>query len=84
MRNNKWTEHQCCAARKIAANLELEMINTFNLPMNPAHLCMALQAPAHFRNSMSKESTFPVIWDSGASLSVSPTKDDFVGPYYRS
>jgi hypothetical protein len=40
---------------------------------------MALQAPAKFRNAMKKESTFLVIWDSGASISISPNKDDFIG-----
>ena len=29
---------------------------------------------------MKKESTFSIIWDSGASISISPNKDDFVGP----
>jgi hypothetical protein len=41
---------------------------------------MVLQAPAKFRNAMKKESTFSIIWDSGASISISPNKGDFVGP----
>lgn len=41
---------------------------------------MALQAPTRFRNAMSKYATFSVIWDSGASISVSFDKRDFVGP----
>ena len=28
---------------------------------------------------MKRESTFSIIWDSGASISISPNKDDFVG-----
>lgn len=32
---------------------------------------------------MPKESLFPVIWDSGASISVSPHRSDFVGPYTK-
>lgn len=40
----------------------------------------ALQAPARLRDAMPKHATFAVIWDSGASLSVSPDERDFVGP----
>jgi hypothetical protein len=46
----------------------------------PACFRMALQAPANFRNAIKKESTFSIIWDSGASISISPNKGDFVGP----
>ncbi len=50
------------------------------LGLAPACFRMALQAPAKFRNALKKESTFSVIWDSGASISISPNKEDFVGP----
>jgi hypothetical protein len=46
----------------------------------PSCFKIALQAPAKFRNALKKESTFSIIWDSGASISISPNKDDFVGP----
>jgi hypothetical protein len=29
---------------------------------------------------LNKESTFSIIWDSGASISISPNKDDLAGP----
>jgi hypothetical protein len=32
---------------------------------------------------MPKEAIFPVIWDSGASISVSPSRAEFVGPYIK-
>ena len=48
--------------------------------VNPATLRMALQAPCRFRSAMGKEASFPILWDSGASISVSHDKDDFVGP----
>jgi hypothetical protein len=51
-----------------------------NVDLAPSCFKMALQAPAKFRNAMAKESTFSIIWDSGASISISPNKDDFVGP----
>ena len=51
-----------------------------DLELPPSCFRMALQAPAKFRNAMKKESTFSIIWDSGASISISPNKDDFVGP----
>ena len=41
---------------------------------------MALQAPHRFRNTMSPSATFPVIWDSGASISIAHERLDFVGP----
>jgi hypothetical protein len=41
----------------------------------PSCFRMVLQAPAKFRNAMKKESTFSIIWDSGASISISPNKE---------
>jgi hypothetical protein len=46
----------------------------------PSCFRVVLEAPAKFRNAMKKESTFSIIWDSGASISISPNKEDFVGP----
>ena len=40
---------------------------------------VALHAPSRFRSSMSNNAVFPVIWDSGASVTISPDKSDFVG-----
>ena len=53
---------------------------------NAALLRMALQAPLRFHDSISDNTnTYPIIWDSGASFSVSPSRDDFVGwPYQAS
>jgi hypothetical protein len=42
---------------------------------------MALQAPLRFRNSVAATSNdvdIPIIWDSGASVSISPIRSDFV------
>jgi hypothetical protein len=50
------------------------------MALSPSCFRVALQAPEKFRNSMNKESTFSIIWDSGASISISPNKNDFVGP----
>jgi hypothetical protein len=44
---------------------------------------VALLAPHQFRSSMPPDSTFSVIWDSGASVTISPDKHDFVGPISR-
>jgi hypothetical protein len=49
-----------------------------DLEFAPSCFRMALQAPAKFRNAMKKESTFSIIWDSGASISISPNKEDFL------
>jgi hypothetical protein len=55
------------------------MAHTDVADANAAALRMALQAPAKFCNSMKKESTYLLIWDSGASISISFDKSNFVG-----
>ncbi|KAI2511449.1 hypothetical protein MHU86_2885 [Fragilaria crotonensis] len=41
---------------------------------------MALQAPARMRNALgSATNSAPIIWDSGASISISPDPEDFQG-----
>jgi hypothetical protein len=52
-------------------------------PMNPATLRMALQAPIRYNNEMPSGLPFDVIWDSGASITVSPNRSDFVGRYEK-
>ena len=42
---------------------------------------MALQAPSRMRESLGpKANTSPIIWDSGASISITPDLSDFEGP----
>jgi hypothetical protein len=43
-------------------------------------LRMALQSTNCFHKSLPKTATFPVIWDSGASISITPDRKDFLGP----
>jgi hypothetical protein len=64
------------AACKIAFHVKMA---TVPMNSNPTILCMALQAPGCFRDLL-PSSTYSVIWDSGASVSISPDKNDFVGP----
>ena len=40
----------------------------------------ALTTPHETKHHLSKEHCFPVIWDSGASISISSFRSDFVGP----
>jgi hypothetical protein len=42
-------------------------------------LKLILQAPEKFRNEISKGSQYPIVWDSGASISITPYKQDFNG-----
>jgi hypothetical protein len=44
---------------------------------------MALQAPIQYNNEMRSGSPFDVIWDSSASITVSPDQLDFVGRYEK-
>jgi hypothetical protein len=91
MGNRNFTCRQAGAAK----NLHKHCVNTASLDDWSAHqdwsappdfefapscFGVALQAPAKFRNAMKKESAFSIIWDSGASVSISPNKEDFVGP----
>ena len=79
--NTKWTQSQRYAAAKIASHVNMARVSS---NQNAALLRMALQAPLRFRSSfVAKTTTYPVIWDSGASFSVSPDRNDFVGPITR-
>ena len=48
--------------------------------INLALYCAALLSPSQFCSALPNESTFSVIWDSGASISVSHDKCDFLRP----
>jgi hypothetical protein len=91
MGNRNFTKRQAGAAK----NLHKAYVNTASaedwsqcsdwrdspaLAFAPSCFRVALQAPAKFRNAMKKELTFSIIWDSGASISILPNKEDFVGP----
>ena len=91
MGNRNFTHRQAGAAKHIHksyANTVSEAdwsphpdwSNSLDFELAPSCFQMALQAPAKFRNAMKKESTFSIIWDPGRSISISPKKDDFVGP----
>jgi hypothetical protein len=41
---------------------------------------MALRSPVQFREAIPTKSSFDVIWDSGASISITHNKEDFDGP----
>jgi hypothetical protein len=90
MGNRNFTKRQDGAAKKLHkayANVtstedwsqNSDWSESPDMQLSPSCFRMALQAPAKFRNAMKKESTFSLIWDSGASISISPNKDDFVG-----
>ena len=52
----------------------------FDVPKHESWLKMALSAPLRFFRSMAHDpSTMQLIWDSGASISITPNKDDFIG-----
>ena len=45
---------------------------------NDLNLQVALMAPTRFQSSLGQENVFQVIWDSGASVSVTNSKADFI------
>jgi hypothetical protein len=71
--NQNWTDKQMNAACKIAFHVKMA---TVPMKSNPTILCMALQAPGCFCDSL-PSSTYSVICDSGASVSISPDENDF-------
>ena len=75
--NQRWTTKQIIAAHAIAAQVNMASISNGNFS---TLIRMALQAPHRFRNAMSTSAAFPVIWDSGASISITPERKDFIGP----
>jgi hypothetical protein len=49
-----------------------------------AHLLnAALKLPLQFSSAMPKESTYKVIWDSGATVSIDNDRENFVGPIHK-
>ena len=67
------TSRQRAAANKILSHVHLACHST--------PLRMALQAPARMRDSLGPDAnTSPIIWDSGASISITPDLSDFHGP----
>jgi hypothetical protein len=67
------------AACNIASHVKMA---TVPMNSNPTILCMALQAPGCFCD-MLPLLTYSVIWDFGASVSISPDNNNFVGPLKR-
>jgi hypothetical protein len=68
------TTRQRAAANKILSHVHLACHST--------PLRMALQAPARMRDSLDPKAknTSPIIWDSGASISITPDLSNFHGP----
>jgi hypothetical protein len=67
------TFQQRAAVNKILSHVHLACHST--------PLRMALQAPARMREALEpKANTSPIIWDSGASISITPDLSDFEGP----
>ena len=54
-----------------------------NLTASGPSMRVALQAPSRFRSTLKSDSTFSVIWDSGASVTITPNTDDFDGPLLK-
>jgi hypothetical protein len=64
--------------QRVAAN---KILSHVHLSCHSAPLRMALQAPACMRESLGpKANTSPIIWDSGASISITPDLSNFHGP----
>ena len=85
------TARQLASATKIATSVHLDVDGTFvptllslncvtsnDSPDTPTSIA-ALVAPSRLHDALSKESSFQIIWDSGASGCISHDIDDFVG-----
>ena len=70
--NNRLTQDQLMTATLIYTL-------QFDVPKQESWLKMALSAPLCFFGSMTHDpSTMQLIWDSGASVLITPNKDDFL------
>ncbi len=66
-----WTPQQRNAAHKLISPVNLVCTATVR---------MALQAPARMRHALrTATNSAPIIWDSGASISIAPNPEDFQG-----
>jgi hypothetical protein len=72
------TDRERHAVQKMAA--EVHMAQVDDAPHMSTLLRMAMLAPNRFRQAMKKSTTFRVVCDSGASMSVTNVRDDLVGP----
>ena len=80
--NNSFTTKQKAALAKIVNQcMMVSAVSNTLQPLNPAIFRAALQSPRRLQAALPKEATYPIIWDSGASISISPSREDFVGPY---
>ena len=68
------------AARRIMDHLNMAEVN---MTASGPSMRAVLQAPSRFRSTLKADSTFAVIWDSGASVTITPNKDDFDGPILK-
>ena len=67
------TDRQLHACRNIAS--QVHVLSTHN---KATHERTILQDPERFKRVVGKEKFFKVVWDSGASISISYNKNDFV------
>jgi hypothetical protein len=82
-----WTQGMRSMARKLSLHANMAKLSSFNpaSAFNPATLRMAFQAPSKFLvlGGSTKRAEYPIIWDTGASISITMDKRDFVGPIER-
>ncbi|MCK7498622.1 MAG: hypothetical protein MZW92_54390 [Comamonadaceae bacterium] len=78
--NRRMPQRQEQAVRKIICHVHMATTQPSSQDITPAVFRAALMSPTRFRSTLPKHSTFSVIWDSGASMSITPDKRDFVGP----
>ena len=84
MGNSQWTHKQQTSAKKMAAHCNMTIVNMGAFAAdNAAVLRATLQSPNRFCDASNKSSTYQVIWDSGATISFSLHRQDFVGPLVK-
>lgn len=75
------TQRQMQGLHKRVAQINMMMAGEEGFqPFNPATLRMALTAPAKLKSMLTKEKYFDLIFDSGATVSITNCEQDFIGP----
>ena len=72
-KNNKTRQRNPCTLTDHKCAHMLTTLHTENKCLQ-----VALTAPSRFKTTIGKENSFPIIWDSGASIAVTHHKSDFI------
>jgi hypothetical protein len=82
--NGNLSAHRAAAVRRIVMHAMMAAVVVAHAVSGPSDtLRAAVQSPRQFENSVPDHASFDVCWDTGASLTVTPDKRDFIDQVRR-